>query len=852
MRILIWVLLGCVSAMGASKHVRQGAVGSGSGDNWTDAYTSLPAALTRGDTYYVADTSSSLGSYTFDDTVSGTTLITVKKATEAEHGSATGWSSAFGDGQAVWGKITFSTDYIVFDGVVGHGSDWWYTFTPYGFKIDIGGADNGVQIGATRNNNSVKYCEIDGNGSGTTSFDGLRLNQGGDNWTFSHLWVHHFDRCAFKIGQSLSGNGDLDNWLFEYIFAANNSQNGGIHSEFMSARGTATCTFRYNVVKDFKSTGGMIIGNGVNWEIYGNVFFWSANLGSTANNGAIGTWSSASGYAVSGFKIYNNTFWNLASAANGNAKRIFPISNSSSDHTLTNNLWVDCGGASSVFGAGADDHNYNAFYNHGATESESQIQTSFSEHPLNDPANGDFQPSIATTAGLATAFTTDPLGVLYSNGGGWQRGAFAFGSAAPDTTPPNITNLASNTPGSVSATITWTTDDLCSSEVEYGLTTSYGSKVTSATLVIGHSLQITGLSPSTLYHFRVASTNSAGLGTNTADFTFTTAAADTTPPTVTITAPADSATVSEVISFTADASDNVAVVSVKFYVDDAIQVTDTEAGYGFSWNTRNVANGSRSLKAIAEDTSGNKATNTITVTVNNSDAAPAVWWKFDENTGTTSTDVLAGNVATLIGGTWGGGRSGSAFSFDGVNDYASAPNSASLDISGTNITVMAWVRITSTATYQQFVVKGTNTATPFNAWHIYGQHLSSTTWRPHWQITDSSDVRTSASSTDSVNYGEWVHVAGIYSGSQISLYVNGGQSEGTDVTGNLKQYTQPLYLGARGGPTEYMEGLIDDVRIYNRALSTEEVAAVFSDARAPVISISGGVTFGGRVTISAQ
>lgn len=822
MRIfLVLLLVGCGYVHGATRYVRAGASGAADGTDWDDAYTSLSAAETaagRGDLIYVAGGTYSSSAVTFNTAVSGTTTIEFRKATVADHGTDTGWSAAY-DAQIITGKLDIETGYWIFNGVVGHGSSEWFTLTEYGWKVNVSG-DNGLQFDNTASGIQLRYIEADGNGSGTTSFDGLRANQGGDDWIISHLWIHDFDRCAFKIGTSLGGNGDLDNWLVEYVFTDNHSKNGGIHSEMMSARGTGKVIWRYNFHIGWKSTGCMIIGNGVDWEIYGNVF---ANDAGSANNGAIGSWGSSSGYAVSGFKIYNNTFWNLQN----NPKKIFPIANSSSGHVITNNLWVDCVGTGSAFGSGTDAHNYNAFYNHGVVESESQMQTSFSQNPLSDPANGDFRPSIATTAGLATEFTTDGLGVLYSNGGGWQRGAFAFGEAAPDTTPPNISNLASNTPGAVSATITWNTDDACSSKVDYGTTASYGSVVSSETLVTSHSVQITGLSAGTEYHFRAVSTNGASLGTNTADFTFTTAAADSTAPTVNVTAPADLATVSETIAFTADAADNAAVQDVKFYVDSVLVQTDTTASYGFNWNSRTVDNGSHTLAAAAEDTSGNKATNTITVTVSNSDAAPAVWWKFDENTGSTSTDVLAGNVATQVGATWATGHSGTAFSFDGVNDYATAPNSASLNISGTNITVVAWVKITPTDTYQQFVVKGTNTAAPFNAWHIYGQHLTATTWRPHWQITDENDVRTSASSVDAVNYGDWVHVAGVYDGLQMTLYVNSSQGEGTDVTGNLKQYTQPLLLGARGLYQEFMEGLLDDVRIYNRALEASEIASIW-------------------------
>src|SRR5690606_21620262 len=81
--------------------VRAGATGADDGSNWNNAYPDLPTTLERGSTYYIAD--GSYDGYTFNDVVSGTTLITIKKATVSDHGGIeTGWSDAYGDGQAIF------------------------------------------------------------------------------------------------------------------------------------------------------------------------------------------------------------------------------------------------------------------------------------------------------------------------------------------------------------------------------------------------------------------------------------------------------------------------------------------------------------------------------------------------------------------------------------------------------------------------------------------------------------------------------------------------------------------------------------------------------------------------------
>jgi alpha-tubulin suppressor-like RCC1 family protein len=94
--------------------------------------------------------------------------------------------------------------------------------------------------------------------------------------------------------------------------------------------------------------------------------------------------------------------------------------------------------------------------------------------------------------------------------------------------------------------------------------------------------------------------------------------ADVTPPHVSVTSPADGATVSGSIPFSANASDNVGVMSVQFRVDGIFVGTDSTAPYSISLDTKAFSNGSHSLIARAFDTSGNPATSTaIDVTINN-------------------------------------------------------------------------------------------------------------------------------------------------------------------------------------------------------------------------------------------
>lgn len=98
---------------------------------------------------------------------------------------------------------------------------------------------------------------------------------------------------------------------------------------------------------------------------------------------------------------------------------------------------------------------------------------------------------------------------------------------------------------------------------------------------------------------------------------------DNSAPTVSLTAPANGATVSGTVNLSATASDNIGVTSVEFYRGSTLMASDSTSPYSYSWNTSAVANGSYVLTAKAYDAAGNVTTSSnVTVTVNNVVAPP--------------------------------------------------------------------------------------------------------------------------------------------------------------------------------------------------------------------------------------
>ena len=152
----------------------------------------------------------------------------------------------------------------------------------------------------------------------------------------------------------------------------------------------------------------------------------------------------------------------------------------------------------------------------------------------------------------------------------------------------------------------------------------------------------------------------ANTASTSTDNTVTFAAADTTAPTVTITSPANGATVSATVIVTANASDDVAVIGVQFFVDGAaLGAEDTTAPYDISWNTTTAANGAHTLTAVARDGAGHTTTSaSVSVTVGNTGTSRAL-----KTTAGPMTFTPAGSDAGLHRARgWSGGTAALGFS----------------------------------------------------------------------------------------------------------------------------------------------------------------------------------------------
>ena len=202
-------------------------------------------------------------------------------------------------------------------------------------------------------------------------------------------------------------------------------------------------------------------------------------------------------------------------------------------------------------------------------------------------------------------------------------------------------------------------------------------------------------------------------------------------------------------------------------------------------------------------------------------------YAFEEAQGTTTADASGNaNQGTLEGGTsWTPtGKYGGALFFDGVNDNVRVEDSASLDLTG-GMTVSAWVRPQTLTQWRTVVMK----EQPSNL--SYGLYANATANTPATEAYIGGAVRR-ASGGGQIPLNAWTHLAGSYDGGLIRMYVNGVQVGQTARTGGITTSNSPLRIGGNSVWPEWFHGLIDDVRVYQRALSATEIQA---DMNTPTI-----------------
>ena len=198
------------------------------------------------------------------------------------------------------------------------------------------------------------------------------------------------------------------------------------------------------------------------------------------------------------------------------------------------------------------------------------------------------------------------------------------------------------------------------------------------------------------------------------------------------------------------------------------------------------------------------------------------WWKFDEASGASAADSSGNGITgTLVNApSWVAGKINNALDFNGSTQYVTMGDVAALE-GLTDLTISAWISL--------------------DAWPAGGNvsFMSGKEDVYKVDITDAGKVRfltgdnwtgSILTSASALSVATWYHIVAVKNGTTKTIYINAVSDATAGTTGgSVGSNTNAVQVGARNAaPADTFNGQIDDVRIYNRALSADDIAALYN------------------------
>ncbi len=222
-------------------------------------------------------------------------------------------------------------------------------------------------------------------------------------------------------------------------------------------------------------------------------------------------------------------------------------------------------------------------------------------------------------------------------------------------------------------------------------------------------------------------------------------------------------------------------------------------------------------------------------------------WKFDETSGTTAADSSGNNnTGTLLNGpTWTtAGKLNGALNFDGTNDRVNVPHSTSLALNTNAATLAAWVRLDTNSRSWITVIERDRSNLQWMDWQIYARASDAPTAnRPVCRFDWDGDMVVDADEQVQGNItlatSTWYHLACTYDGSAIRFYIDGTlRGTTTAASKTIRDSGRAVSLGGNEAWGEYLDGQIDDARVYNRALSQTEIQAIMAPTQQYTLTVN--------------
>jgi serine/threonine protein kinase/Flp pilus assembly protein TadD len=202
------------------------------------------------------------------------------------------------------------------------------------------------------------------------------------------------------------------------------------------------------------------------------------------------------------------------------------------------------------------------------------------------------------------------------------------------------------------------------------------------------------------------------------------------------------------------------------------------------------------------------------------------WWRFDQMEDRVTLNSLGSGLdGRLVGGAHiiSDVVRGNVLSLDGDGDYVNCGNNPTFDITN-SITISAWIKVdTFNKRWHAVVTKGDT------AWRLQRNRDTDNIAFSCTGLDVPSDQYSSVRGKRDVNDGKWHHIAGVYDGKKLYLYVDGELDVSASATGSIDSNGWEVLIGENAEqPGREWNGLIDDIRIYSYALSEDEIKVLYA------------------------
>jgi hypothetical protein len=210
---------------------------------------------------------------------------------------------------------------------------------------------------------------------------------------------------------------------------------------------------------------------------------------------------------------------------------------------------------------------------------------------------------------------------------------------------------------------------------------------------------------------------------------------------------------------------------------------------------------------------------------------PVLALGFEEATGVTAIDSSGhANTGVISGGTRVTGRFGGGLQLDGVDDWVTVLDAASLDLTS-GMTLEAWVRPSALSGWRTLMMKETADGL------AYALYANDTNASPVAYVRRIGATASDPSAgTSALSLNGWTHLATTYDGTTLRLFVNGIEVRAAAAPGTVVTSNSVLHIGGNGIWGEFFAGVVDEVRVYNRALSSIDIQADMNTAVAAGMS----------------